>query len=70
MENPKNTEAITILNTDKRTDFSLPYLVYTTRTVSAANPIMRKIHASVHNVNEGIATIDRKTFFIYCILEL
>jgi hypothetical protein len=59
-----------ILSTDKRTDFSLPYRVYTTKTVSAAIPIKRKIHASVHNVNEGIADIDRKTFFIYCIIDL
>jgi len=40
--------------TDNRTDFSLPYLVYITKIVNAANPMKRKIHANNHNDNEGI----------------
>lgn len=43
--------------TDNRTDFSLPYLVYTTKIVKAANPMKRKIHANTHNDNEGTCAI-------------
>jgi len=53
MENPRNTDAVIILITDSRTDFSLPYLVYITKIVKATNPIKRKIHANTHNGNEG-----------------
>ena len=49
MENPKNIEDIIILITESRTDFSLPYLVYTTKTIRAMIPIKRKIHAKSHH---------------------
>ncbi len=57
MENPKNVAASIILITDSRTDFSLPYLVYTTKTIKAINPIKRKIHDKTHNVKEGNSAI-------------
>lgn len=46
-----------MLITESRTDFSLPYLVYTTKIAIATKPMIRKIHASTHNVKEGIAAI-------------
>jgi len=42
---------------DNRTDFSLPYLVYTIRMANAINPMIRKIHAKTHNDKEGIVAI-------------
>ncbi len=60
MENPKNIADIIILITANLTDFSLPYLVYTTKITRPINPIIRKIHAKSHNVKEGYSAI-------YCI---
>jgi len=56
-ENPKNIAANTIVINDNRIDISLPYFVYITKTVNAANPMKRKIQARTHNVSEGIAGI-------------
>jgi hypothetical protein len=63
MENPKNIELITILITESRIDFSLPYLVYTTKTTRAIMPIKRKIHAKTHNVKDANSTICKNHFF-------
>jgi hypothetical protein len=63
MENPKNIEAITILITESRTDFSLPYLVYTTKITRAMMPIKRKIHAKSHKVKDANSTICNNHFF-------
>lgn len=63
MENPKNIDAIITLITDNRTDFSLPYLVYTTKTIIVPKPMIRKIHANTHNVKDGIADIFKSILF-------
>ena len=65
IENPKKIEPMAILITDNRTDFSLPYLVYTTNTVRAINPITRNNQAKTHKVNEGTSAIYRRPIFIY-----
>jgi hypothetical protein len=66
MENPKNVADIITVITESRTDFSLPYLVYTTKTIRAINPTKRKIHAKNHNVEEGNSAIYCcHIFFIY-----
>lgn len=56
-----------MLITDNRTDISLPYLVYTTKTVKAINPITRNNQAKTHKVNEGTSAIYRKPIFIYLV---
>jgi len=64
MENPKNVADIIILITESRTDFSLPYLVYITKTTKAMIPIKRKIHAKSHNVKDGNSAIYSNHFFL------
>lgn len=48
--------------TESRTDFSLPYIVYITKTTNAANPIKRNNHAKIHKDNEGISGICHRFF--------
>ena len=62
--NPKKTDTIKILIMDNRTDFSLPYFVYTIRRANAINPMIRKIHAKTHNDNEGTIAIFNRFFYI------
>ena len=64
IENPKKIEPVIMLITDNRTDFSLPYLVYTTKIVKAINPITRNNQAKTHKVNEGTSAIYRRPIFI------
>ena len=45
---------------ESRTDTSLPYLVYNTKTINEINPIKRKIHAKTHKDKEGILAICNK----------
>ncbi|MFW9945512.1 MAG: hypothetical protein ACFFDX_01650 [Candidatus Odinarchaeota archaeon] len=50
---PKKRAVIIIANTESLIEISLPYLVYTIKTVKAIKPIIRKTHAKIHNGNEG-----------------
>jgi len=70
MENPKNVADIIMLITESRTDFSLPYLVYTTKTTRAMIPIIRKIHAKSHKVKDGNSAICCSHFFCCSTLKL
>ena len=59
-----------MLMIESRTDTSLPYLVYTIKTINEVNPVMRKIHAKTHKDKEGTPAISNYCkFFIICIFR-